>query len=134
MRRWTISEHKPFLVVQPGDGIAGKVQGPASYGEVIIGGEQGPTEQAYLSHYVLCPGQTLEVHYHSLEEVQYILFGHGLVTAASGEQHRVGPGSVVYCGSGPDGGHGFTNPGNVPLVILCFFPSKGGVTPDRFPL
>lgn len=102
------------------------------YGETIVGGEQRPTERVYLSHYVLCPGETLELHYHSLEEAQYVLFGWGTVTDASGSQHKVGPGSVVYCGSGPNGAHGFHNPGSVPLTIICFFPAEGGSYPDRF--
>ena len=124
------TDFNAFRVIHANENLPPRRVTPGRYGETIVGGDQRPTEHVYVSHFVLCPNETLNVHYHGLEEVQYVVFGTGIVTDSVGEERQIWPGSVVYCGSGPEGAHGFKNLGNVPLVLICFFPSAGGKAPD----
>jgi mannose-6-phosphate isomerase-like protein (cupin superfamily) len=79
---------------------------------------------------VLAPGGEIPTHWHPVAELQFILSGTGLTTDAAGAETAIGPHSVVYAPAGPDGAHGFRNPGPMPLSILFVYPSPGGRPPD----
>jgi len=68
------------------------------------------------------PGEILRgPHQHSgHEECIYVLSGHGTTFAESGE-YPVKPGDTILIPPGEK--HVTRNTGNVPLLLLCFFPS-----------
>jgi oxalate decarboxylase/phosphoglucose isomerase-like protein (cupin superfamily) len=79
---------------------------------------------------VLAPGAVIPAHWHSVGELQFILSGTGVTVDRDGVTSPIGPHSVIFAPAGPDGVHGFTNTGLVPLSILFLYPSPGGAAPD----
>jgi|SRR5579864_3316071 len=67
------------------------------------------------------PGESLRgAHHHTdFEECIYVLAGHGLTSADSGE-FALGPGDTILIPAGEK--HVTRNTGGEPLVLLCFFP------------
>jgi oxalate decarboxylase/phosphoglucose isomerase-like protein (cupin superfamily) len=76
------------------------------------------------------PGAAIPLHWHPCGELQFILTGHGLFIDAEGATRSVSPHDSVFSPPGPDGAHGFTNTGPLPLAILCVYPSVGGQAPS----
>ncbi len=76
------------------------------------------------------PGCIIPLHYHHIEEFQYVLSGNGLARDGQGNEYPVSVGTSVYCRPGVQGAHEFENNGREPLEILFVFPSEGGKFPD----
>ena len=79
---------------------------------------------------VLAPGAVIPTHWHSVGELQLILSGTGVTVDRNGIESPIGPHAVIFAPAGPDGVHGFTNTGLIPLSILFVYPSAGGAAPD----
>lgn len=74
-----------------------------------------------LSHSVIFPGSSIGVHTHKGDfETYYILKGEGVVND-NGEMTPIGPGDVVYTGSGES--HSIENTGqqNLELIAMILF-------------
>ena len=77
------------------------------------------------------PGGTVPVHWHAeCGELQFVLFGSGVLLGADGDKAIVGPHDLVFSPAGASGAHGFRNTSSDPLVMLFFYASPGGVAPD----
>ena len=70
------------------------------------------------------PGFHLHAHY-GLEEMFYVLSGTPTLRTATGEE-SLSPGDVVFCPTGPEGLHTFTNPTDEPARMLA-------ISVNRFP-
>jgi len=58
-----------------------------------------------------------------------MLAGAGIVTDADGQDTVIGPGGLVACPAGPSGRHAFRSLGEMPLQLLCVWPTAGGTAP-----
>jgi uncharacterized cupin superfamily protein len=63
-------------------------------------------------------------HYHSVEELQMILHGHGTLTDCSGTQYPLKPGTMILCPPGMEGGHEIANTSDFPLEMLFIYPRQ----------
>jgi mannose-6-phosphate isomerase-like protein (cupin superfamily) len=75
-------------------------------------------------------GGRIPLHYHHVEEFQFIQGGQGLVRDRLGNEFPIAVGSCVYCRPGPEGAHEFENVGSEPLAIVFVFTSPGGKFPE----
>jgi gentisate 1,2-dioxygenase len=78
---------------------------------------------------VLAPGHEIPMHWHLVSELQYVVAGTGVALNALGAELELTPHATVFSPAGREGAHGFRNTGKVPLHILFFYPSDGGVAP-----
>lgn len=122
-----------FRITHPDEGESRPYAEPGWHGVVLHGGPNRPTASVFVSIFCLEPGAVLDLHYHDVEEVQYLLYGTAVVTDANGQETTVAPDYSVYCAAGERGAHGFRNNGSLPVGILCFFPSLHGAVPARYP-
>ncbi|HBY98818.1 MAG: cupin domain-containing protein [Ardenticatenaceae bacterium] len=100
---------------------------PATTSELICAAHT-PSESLYVGIIALNEnGAKVPMHRHAIEEVQYILYGSGMVRDDDGNQYPVTPGTCVYSPAYVP--HEFENTGTLPLGILFIFPSPGGVHP-----
>jgi mannose-6-phosphate isomerase-like protein (cupin superfamily) len=76
------------------------------------------------------PGEELVLHYHEIEELQFIISGSGIVGDIDGEEYPVEAGSFLYCPAGINGAHSYHNNGRKPLSFLFVYPSPGGKRPS----
>ncbi len=84
------------------------------------------TTRSMVAGVVVLPehGKKILFHHHTkAEELQYVLYGHGVVRNSVGDQQPVGPDTAVYCPPGPEGGHEFENTGHLPLGLLYVYSS-----------
>jgi mannose-6-phosphate isomerase-like protein (cupin superfamily) len=92
--------------------------------------EQVPGADVYVGVISVPAGGLVPVHWHDeVGEVQFVLSGSGILLRADGEETRVGSQDLVFAPAGASGAHGFRNPSSIPLVVLFFYPSRGGVAP-----
>jgi len=127
---------RPSLVVLPPS--AHRVSQPAlpdprlAYRVWAICDEHTPTVALQVGVIELSEqGNKCPLHYHSsIEELQYVLSGNGVVRDAEGNEYQAGPGTAVYCSPGPEFAHEFENTGTYPLVILFIHSTAGGLSPD----
>ena len=102
--------------------------------EEILANETTPTKYTYASIFSQKPGQKLKLHYHDIEEVQYIISGTGVYRDIAGNEHPVKPGMIVYCSEEREGAHEVENTGTEPLVIFCALAPHGGKFPRTKPV
>lgn len=76
------------------------------------------------------PGGRIPLHYHSVEEFQFVTSGEGVARDGRGREYPVSAGTAVYCRPGSEGAHEFENTGKGPLEILFVFSSEGGKFPQ----
>lgn len=94
----------------------------------LICASHTPSESLYIGIIALKEnGAKVPMHRHPIEEVQYILYGSGVVRDGDGDEYPVTAGTCVYSPAYVP--HEFENTGTLPLGILFIFPSPGGVHP-----
>jgi len=96
----------------------------------IVCDEKTPTESLMVGVVTINSNMKITAHYHNIEELQYILYGKGIVYDRKGKGYSIKQGDFVYCPSKEIGAHSFENTGNEPFVILYVYPSPGGKSPD----
>lgn len=96
----------------------------------IVCDEKNPTESLMVGVVTVGPNMKVDAHYHNIEELQYILYGEGIVYDREGKLHRIKQGDFIYCPSKEIGTHSFENTRDEPLVILYVYPSPGGKSPE----
>ena len=116
-----------FHCIGPSDRRPRAARVPGSQVDVICDAST-PTASLITGVNTLAPGARIPLHFHDYEELQYILSGDGLALDADGREHRLEPGSAVYCAAGRRAAHGFMNNGQAPLAILYVY-----ATPDAAP-
>jgi mannose-6-phosphate isomerase-like protein (cupin superfamily) len=124
-----------FLVLPPSDHRLSRPALPdprLAYRVWAICDEQTPTVALQVGVIELSKaGDKCPLHYHSsVEELQYILSGYGVVRDPDGKQYEVGPGTAIYCAPGPGFAHEFENTGPYPLVLMFIHSTAGGESPD----
>lgn len=77
-------------------------------------------------------GCTISLHHHSVDELQYVLSGTGILRDANGNEYPMSAGMSVYCAPRPEGAHEFENTGSSPLAFLFVFRSPGGKFPEIY--
>jgi len=81
----------------------------------------------------ICTGgekSKIPMHYHNCETSHYVLYGHGIMRSADGNEHLIKPGDAIYCSSGPEGAHNFENIDEFPLAILWMHAYPEGIRED----
>lgn len=119
-----------FVIIRPEERrvVQGKFAGTKRQ---IICDERTPTETLVSGVvHVIQPGGKVPLHYHHIEEFQFIVSGNAIARDAQGNEYPIQTGTAIYCGAGPEGAHEYENVGPGPLAILFVFPSEGGVYPD----
>ena len=123
--------NKPhFLCIAPSDRRLMQSRFPGTRRTIICDSETPTTHLVAGVVELLEPGCIINMHYHSVEELQYIVSGSGVVRDGEGNEYPVSPGTSVYCAPGAQGAHEFQNCGQEPLVILFAFPVPGGHFPQ----
>jgi quercetin dioxygenase-like cupin family protein len=120
---------KSFVCIYPEDRKPSQARFDGTRREIICD-ETTPTDRLVSGVVELvAPGCIINLHYHDIEELQFILFGSGVARDADSNEYPLFPGASVYCAPGPEGAHEFENTGDTPLGILFVFPSEGGKFP-----
>jgi len=99
------------------------------YRRKVLCDESTPTDSLISGFIVMDPGEELDLHYHDIEELQFIVYGDGVVGDIDGEEHPVSAGSFLYCPPGINGAHSFKNTGDLPMAFIYVYPSPGGRSP-----
>jgi quercetin dioxygenase-like cupin family protein len=71
------------------------------------------------------PGANLtgeQMHYHSSEEFQLVLYGRAELTDSDGKRHVLREGTMSVCPSGAGGAHGIQNTSDFPMSLLIVHP------------
>jgi len=89
----------------------------------MIFDETTPTKSLVFGFFTLDPGAKPSLHYHEVEEVQYVLYGYGVLHDYEGKERPLRPGVAVYAPPGIEGAHSFENTGDIPLGVLFAFPA-----------
>ncbi|MFQ6075488.1 MAG: cupin domain-containing protein [Candidatus Bathyarchaeia archaeon] len=100
------------------------------YRRKVLCDENTPADSLLSGFVVMDPGVELGLHYHEIEELQFIVYGDGTVGDIDGEEHPVGAGSFLYCPPGVNGAHSFKNTGDLPMAFIFIYPSPGGKRPS----
>ncbi len=95
----------------------------------VLVDEQTPTNSLISGFIVLDPGAKIPLHYHDIEELQFIVYGYGTIRDIDGTERPARAGTFLYCPSGPNGAHEFDNTGDLPLSLIFVYPSPGGKAP-----
>jgi mannose-6-phosphate isomerase-like protein (cupin superfamily) len=74
------------------------------------------------------------LHHHPVFAYHFVASGIGVTIDADGRETPIAPGGSVLSPAGPDGAHAYRNLGDMPLQMVCVFPSPDGSRPQRSPL
>lgn len=99
------------------------------YRRKVLCDENTPTDSLLAGFVVMDPGEVLDLHYHEIEELQFIVYGYGTAGDIDGEEHPLRAGSFLYCPPGVNGAHSFKNTGDLPMAFIFVYPSPGGKRP-----
>jgi mannose-6-phosphate isomerase-like protein (cupin superfamily) len=105
-------------------------QPQAGYRRKIICDEHTFSEVFYSGFVEMDPGEKLVLHYHAIDELQFIISGFGIVGDIDGVEYPVEAGSFLYCPAGINGAHSYKNTGQKPLSFIFVYPSPGGKRPS----
>ena len=100
------------------------------YRRQIICDENTPSESFYSGFVEMDPGEELALHYHDIDELQFIISGSGIVGDIDGREYLVEAGSFLICPAGKNGAHRYKNTGQQPLSFIFIYPSPGGKRPS----
>jgi len=92
--------------------------------------ETTPTKSLVFGFLSIDPGAKLPLHYHDVEEGQYVLFGYGVLHDYEGKKRPVRPGVILYAPAGIEGAHSIENTGDIPLGVLFAYPAPQGKPPE----
>jgi quercetin dioxygenase-like cupin family protein len=63
-------------------------------------------------------------HYHSVEELQFVVSGHATLRDCNGEKYPLKPGTVFLCPPGVEGVHQIENTSDFPMTLLFIYPRQ----------
>jgi mannose-6-phosphate isomerase-like protein (cupin superfamily) len=73
----------------------------------------------------------VSLHHHPVFAFHYVVSGIGITLDADGHETPIGPGGSVLSPAGTSGAHGYRSVGDMPLQMICVFPSADGARPGR---
>jgi quercetin dioxygenase-like cupin family protein len=90
--------------------------------QILIGREDG-SKEIILRNFSIKPGGASPYHCHGFPHLVKVERGQGVIVDATGREHPLSRGMVVYI---PDNEHhGFKNTGSEPFDFLCIVPDRG---------
>lgn len=86
------------------EGAPGVTEGQ-TYRRLIGCPEVVATDRVRLGRASYVPGTHEQLHWHPIEACYYVISGHATVRDIEGNEHEVGPGSIIYAPPGIAGAH-----------------------------
>ena len=71
----------------------------------LVGNEERPSERLSVSLATFEPGKYVPLHWHLIEQVNYVVSGRATLTDIEGKSYDVGPGSYLYISPGIGSAH-----------------------------
>jgi uncharacterized cupin superfamily protein len=99
----------------------------------ILCGDHIPTESLLVGFMQWDPGKKSTRHYHpNCEEIQYILYGDGILRDCEDNEYPLRAGTFFYCPKGIEGTHQIDNSkSDTPLALIFGYPSNNRETIKR---
>jgi quercetin dioxygenase-like cupin family protein len=73
--------------------------------KLLVGNEERPSERISVSLATFEPGKYVPLHWHLIEQVNYVVSGRATLTDIEGKSYDVGPGSYLYISPGIGSAH-----------------------------